>query len=498
MGRIAQETAKGLKWGALQKCTLQPIQFIFGIILARLLSPAEMGILGLTGLFFAVAGQLQGCGFAAGLIRKQDRTDTDICTVFWFNVGMSAILSGCLFMAAPWFADFFHQPALVNLTRVSALLMFISSTGGVHFTLYTARRDFKVPAIIAIISTLVPMPFTIWAAYSGWSYWSLMVQTTISATLNLSIIWWVSPWKPKLKWSWESFHYFFGFGSKLMLSSMVWVVYSELRTFIIGKFYSPAALGYFTRGYRTCSTPHSVIQGVLGHVTYPILATLQHDNKNLIAVYRKYIKLTALIVEWVMITMAANSEALIVTLYGSKWMQAAVYAQILFFSIMLDPLSNINSNLYNVLGRSDMNLLKEIITRAIGLPALIVGAYFSVEGVCYAAFLTGWSAFCISLIITSVISDLKFTHQLMDFGPYLLMAIIANIPSFLLQGSSLSSFFLLFIGVSSSFCIYCILLWLRRDEACLYLLNLSLSSSTGKRIAKYLPFFTHDSITSNK
>lgn len=482
MGRIAQETAKGLKWGVLQKCTLQPIQFIFGIILARLLSPAEMGILGLTGLFFAVAGQLQGCGFGAGLIRKQDRTDTDICTVFWFNVGMSAILSGGLFMAAPWFADFFHQPALVNLTRVSALLMFISSTGGVHFTLYTARRDFKVPAIIAIISTLVPMPFTIWAAYSGWSYWSLMVQTTISATLNLSIIWWVSPWKPKLKWSWESFHYFFGFGSKLMLSSMVWVVYSELRTFIIGKFYSPAALGYFTRGYRTCSTPLTVVQGMLGSITYPILATLQTDKKNLIAVYRKYIRLSSLIIEWGMITMAANSEALIVFLYGTKWAQAAVYAQILVFSIMVNPLSNINSNLYNVLGRSDLSLLKEILIRSIGIPVIILGAFHSIECICYASIITTWSALFISLVITSHISDLKISHQLADFIPYLLMAAIANIPSLLLQYYELMPIVALLIGVSSSFCIYVILLYLSKDSAGYYLLQLILSSRVGKTI----------------
>lgn len=487
MGRIAQETAKGLKWGIIQKFTLQPLQFLFGIILARLLSPAEFGILGLTGLFFAVAGQLQGCGFGAGLIRKQDRTDEDICTVFWFNVGMSAILSACLFMAAPFFAAFFQQPALVNLTRVSALLMFISSTCSVHNTLYTARRDFKVPAIISVISTLVPMPFTIWAAYSGWSYWSLMVQTTLSSFLNLVIIWCVSPWKPKFKWSWESFHYFFGFGYKLTLASLVTAVYSELRTFIIGKFYSPAALGYFTRGFRLCTMPMFIIQGTMENVTYPVLATLQDNSKNLTEVYRKYIRITSLVVVWIMVTLAVNSENVIICLYGNKWVQAAVYTQILVFSVMLDPISNINSSLYKVLGRSDMCLFKEVVIRCISIPALIVGAYFSIEGVCYAALLTGWCAFIISLTITSHICDLKFMHQLADFLPYLLMAIAANLPALFLQNCSLLPIVSLLVGGFCSVIIYVVLLWLRRDSAGLYLFRFFLSTPLGKRFSALFP-----------
>ena len=135
MGRIAQETISGAKWGVIQKFTMQPVQFVYGIILARLITPEEFGILGLTSIFFAIAGQLQNCGFGAALIRKQDRTEEDCSTMFWYNVAASFVLSSCLFLAAPWFADIFTQPPLVNITRVSAVMLFLGSTTSVHWTL---------------------------------------------------------------------------------------------------------------------------------------------------------------------------------------------------------------------------------------------------------------------------------------------------------------------------------------------------------------------------
>lgn len=482
MGRIAEETSKGLKWGVIQKCTLQPVQFIYGIILARLISPDEMGILGLTGIFFAFASQLQNCGFGAALIRKQERTDADICTVFWFNVGMSAILSTCLFISAPWFAWFYEQPALLNLTRVSAILMFLGSTSSVHWTLYSARRDFKTPAIVGIICTLLPMPFTIWAAYSGWSYWSIMVQSVISSLLSLAIIWIISPWKPKFIWSNKSFREFFGFGSKLMLSSLVWTAYSESRTFIIGKFYSPAQLAFFTRAFSTCQAPMSVVQGMLGSVTYPILATLQEDKSRLIEVYRRYIRLSALVVEWGMITMASNSHSYISALYGSNWVQAATYCQLLCIGIMFNPLSNINSNLYNVLGRSDMTLRKEIILRACGFPIIILGAFWSVLGICLATISIAILSVVVSVIITSRISELQAKQQLTDFIPYLIMALVANAPSLTLNFLHLNPFLTLFCGVSSSLAIYIVLLVIRRDQEGAFLLHYMMGSKIGQTI----------------
>lgn len=469
MASVREETARGIKWGLIQKCTMQPVQFVFGIILARLISPDEMGILGLTGIFFAFAGQLQDCGFGAALIRKQDRTDEDICTVFWFNIAMSFIFSMALFLAAPWFVWFFDQPALLNLTRVSALLMFLGSTSSVHWTLYSARRDFKTPAIVSMCTTLVAMPFTIWAAFAGWSYWAPMLQGIISSLLGLMTVWIISPWKPSFKFSKKSFNIFFDFGCKLTASGLITTTYSQLRAFLIGKFYSSAQLAYFTRGYATCHTPMQLVNGLLGSVTYPILATLQHSPHQLIHVYRQYIRLSAMVIEWGMITMAANTHAFVALLYGPMWLPCVPYAQILCIGIMLDPLYNINSSLYTTLGRTDIMLKRETILRIIGLSAMCIGAWHSVLGICIAALITSLFAFTLTCIMTTRICPLSYKQQLHDFIPYLLMALVANIPSIITNFLHLHPLLSLFIGGFGSITIYTSLLIISKDNTAIYL-----------------------------
>lgn len=469
MASVKEETARGVKWGFIQKCTLQPVQFIFGIILARLISPEEMGVLGLTGIFFAIAGQLQQCGFGSALIRKQERTDEDICTVFWFNVAMSFLLSLTLFLAAPWFVTFFNQPALLNLTRVSALLMFLGSTGSVHWTLYSARREFRTPALISMSTTIVAMPFTIWAAYAGWSYWAPMLQGIISSTLSLMAVWVVSPWKPSFKFSRESFREFFKFGINLTLTGLLNTAYQNLRTFIIGKFYTPAQLAFYQRGEHTCSMPLTLIDSILAPVIFPILATLQKDKTQLYAVYQKYIQIIAVIVQWIMITLAANSSAIIVLLYGERWAEAAIYAQLLCFGWMLNPLLSANSGICSVLGRTDLILKLEIVLRAVSIAAMIGCAFISVKAICYAAILSAVIAFAGSSLNVTRISEIRFTQILRCYLPYLAFSMIANIPAYLMSFTSYHPIVQILVGGCCSCGIYVIILCWRRDSAGLML-----------------------------
>lgn len=473
MGRVKEETLRGAKWGVIQKCTMQPVQFLYGIILARLIGPEDMGILGLTAIFFAIAGQLKDGGFGSALIRKQDRTEEDCSTVFWYNVLISLFLSLLLFWAAPWLAEFYHQPPLVELTRVSAGLMFLNSTVSVHQALFSARRDFKTPAIISMSCTLVAMPFTIWAAFAGWSYWAPMLQGIISSLLSLIAIWICSPWKPRLVFSCHSFREFFSYGSRLMLSGLITTVYAQSRTFIIGKFYSASQLAFFSKGYRTCSLPMQLTLDTMSGVTFPILSTIQHDESRLLGVYRQYIRITSLVIEWVMVTVAANSRSIMLTLYGEQWLPCAFYAQLLCFGIMLDPLYNINGNLCMVKGRTDITLRREVILRCFGLTSMLVGAYYSVAAVCLAGVLTGVFACLLSLYLTSRICALTMRQQLSDFVPYLLMALGANIPAYLFN---LQEEFLpvvaLALGVVSSLALYVTFLCMRRDQAAAQLLQL--------------------------
>ncbi len=465
MGRIKDETVSGIKWQLLQRVTLQPVQFLYGIILARLITPHEMGILGLTSIFFAVAVQLQSCGFGAALIRKQDRTEEDCSTVFWFNVAASFVFSLMLGLAAPYFADFFGQPELVALTRISALMMFLSSTTSVHWTLYTARRDFKTPAMIQVIIAFLTIPIGVWAAYAGWSYWAVVLQGVIASMLSLITVWIVSPWKPRFLFSRASFRYVFSFGSKLTLTGLVTTLYTESRTFVVGKFYSPAQLAFFNKGFKLSDMPLSLLSGTVGSVVYPVLSTIQDDDARLIQVYRKYIRLTACVTMGLMLTLSANATSLVEMLYGKTWLTCAFYAQILCFGIMMNPLSSINSNIYLVKGRTDVSLKCETLTRLFGFPAMAVGAFFSVEGICYAAVLSGVVTMLISVYMTSTVIRLEMREQVRDFFPYMVIAALANVPSFVLSFFDINPFVLAPIGCFISLMLYYFMLRIRKDEA---------------------------------
>lgn len=417
----------------LQKATLEPLQLLFSMVLARLVSPAEMGILGLITIFFAVAGQLASAGFGAALIRKIDRTDEDINTTFWFNTGMSLLMCLLLSLAAPWIADFYHQPDLVLLTRVSAGMMFLNSFAGVHWTLYTCRRDFKTPALIQGFVAILSMPVCLVLAYYGWSYWSVVIQGIFSGILNLVIVWYLSPWKPRFCFSWSSFKELFGFGSKLAASGLLTQLYMNLRSLIIGRFYTPADLGLYTRGAHLSFMLPKTLGGMLDSVTYPILATVQNDDACLLGAYRKYICVSTLVLAWISLMVCATAEPLVCLLFGETWMGCVVFVQILAVCHGLNHISVINLNLLKVKGRTDLFFRLEVIKRTFSVLMLLYAATIGMEAICWAAVIYSQIAIFINSYYTGKIIKLTWWQQQKDYLPYVIWAAVSALPAWLLS-----------------------------------------------------------------
>ena len=464
MGRIKDETVSGVKWGLLQKCTLQPITMVYGIILARLLTPAETGIMGLTAIFFAVAGTLASAGFGSALIRKQDRTEADCSTMFWFNLGMSALMGGILFLLAPWFASFYNQPELLWMTRISAIMMFIGSSASVHWTLYTARRDFKTPAIVGMVTTIVGLPVGLGFAYYGYGVWSLVIQGVVQSLLSLFIVWIISPWRPHFIWSSKSFKEMFGFGSKLAASGLLNTLYLEARTFIIGKFYTAAQLGLYSKAYHLASMPPQTINGMLRSVTYPILATIQDDDARLTLVYRKYLRVTTLPIAWGICLMITLAQPLVHLLYGENWMGCVIYVQIICLIYGFDHISAINLNLLVVKGRSDLFLRLEIIKKSISICMIIAAAFISVEAICWASALYAQIAVYINSYYTGKIIGITWWKQQKDYWPFFLLAAVSVVPAVFITMMPLPDWAQLIIGGGCSLILYFGYFRIRRDE----------------------------------
>lgn len=473
MGRVAKETFSGMKWMLLQKCTMQPLNLIFAMFLARLVTPEEMGILGLTTIFFAIAGQLASCGFGAALIRKQDRTEEDINTMFWFNAGMSLLMSLILFLCAPLFVAFFNQPALLWLTRASACMMFFNSLGSVHWTLYTARRDFKTPAIIQTIIAICSMPLCIGLAFAGWGSWAIMTQGIFSGLTSLIVIWLVSPWKPRFIFSTKSFREMFGYGSKLALSGLLDTGYMNIRNLIIGRFYTPADLAYYSRGQHIAGVFPTTICGMLGSVTFPILATLQDNPEKLRQIYRQYLKLFTLSITWICLCIAAYSEPFIAVMYGDQWGQAVIYCQLVCFSYAIYHIHVINLNLLTVLGRSDLFLRLEIIKKILALMVMIYCATISVVAMCIGSLICSYICIYINSYFSKNLIKLSIREQLMDYTPLFILAFITTwIPAYFITALPIWAITQLAIGGTASFTLYFTILYITKNNTLNDLLKL--------------------------
>ena len=423
-----------MRWMLLQKCTLQPVTLVYSMVLARLLSKEEMGLMGLTAIFFTAAGTLAAGGFGSALIRKQNYSAEDADTLFWFNLGMGVLLALGLFCSAPWLADFFEAPQLCNLVRASALIVLLNSSISTHMAHYMARRQFKAPALICLGAALVAMPLCLVLAWQGWGVWAYMVQGMVSALLTVVLFWCVSPWKPSWHFSRNSLRELAPLSCRLAATGLLDTAYIHARAFFIGKVYSPAALAGYKNGAQLAAMCPTVLCYMIEQVTFPILSTLQNSPQKLIGVYRRYMRLFTLPIAWLCLFTAAFAEPLVRVCYGPGWEECVPYLQILSVSYATWHLQIINLNLLKAGGPSWLFLRLEVLKKCLGIGILIGMFFISVQAICWGAL--GTSALCLAINTwaTRRYMHIPVRQQLLDWLPgFVLAAACTWLPALLLH-----------------------------------------------------------------
>ena len=305
------KTAKGVLWSSVERFSTQGVQFVIMIVMARLLTPKDYGLIGMLAIFLAVSQSLIDSGFSQALIRKQHRTETDNSTVFYFNLAVGVILYLLLFLSAPWVADFYDTPELTAVMRVVCLGVIINSLAVVQRALLTVNIDFKTQAKASFSAALISGCTGIVLAYSGHGVWALVVQQLLNLGINTGLLWLFSSWRPKRLYSWQSFHELFAFGSKLLASGLLGTLYNNVYTIVIGKLFSAGNLGHYTRAQHFAEFPSSNLTGIMQRVTYPVLCSIQDDDKRLEKVYRKFLKLSAFVVFPLMLGLSAVARPFI-------------------------------------------------------------------------------------------------------------------------------------------------------------------------------------------
>lgn len=458
MGELKEKTLSGVKWSAIGNILTKGVTFLIGLILARLLSPADYGVTGMVGIFFAIAGTFIESGFGSALIRKQDCTDIDYSTAFYFNAVVGLLFCLLLSLAAPFIAEFFKTPILEDIVVVMSINMFISSLCIVQGTRLTAAVDFKSKAKIGLTTTIFSGVVGIVMAYNGYGVWSLVWQGVFANILRTILLLFTTKWYPKWQFSKESFKYLFSFGSKILTASMLHTIYCNLTTLIIGKYYSAKDLGYYSRGESLASLPSTNITAILRNVSYPILSKIQDDDKRLIDVYRKYITITSLVIFFGMFLLAALAKPLIITLLTDKWSQAVIFLQMFCFTYMFDHLCQLNLNILYVKGRSDLVLRLEVIKKTISISMLVAAIPFGVLAICLSRTVYTQIAVIINTYYTGKLFGLGYFAQVRDFIKYFIFSAIAVSPAFVLTFTELSPILVLISGAAIACAIYLFLL----------------------------------------
>ena len=427
MASLKEKTVKGVVWSSVDRFFSQGIQFIFSILIARLLLPSDYGTVAMLNIFLAISQTFIDSGFGTALIRKIDRTEEDFSTVFYFNIAAALAFYGILWFTAPYIADFYDIPLLKDITRVVALTLVFGSFSGIQSARLSIAIDFRSRAIISITVTLVTGALGLWMAYSGYGVWALVMQSVVSSLLRTILLWAFVRWMPKLVFSWKSFKELFSFGSKLLASGLLDTAYNNIYTLVIGKVFSSSALGAYSRADSLAQYPSSNITSVFQGVTFPVLSSIQNEPERLTSAYKKFIRLSAFVVFPLMIGLSAVADPLIRLVLTDKWEGAIYLLQIICFSMMWYPVHAINLNLLQVEGRSDYFLKLEIIKKIQGVIVLCITIPLGLVTMCYGRVVSSVLCLVYNTYYTKKLIDYGFASQMKDLLPILAHSLVMGV-----------------------------------------------------------------------
>lgn len=421
---LKQATTKGLFWSSVERFSNQGVQFVFSIILARLLSPSDFGIIAMITIFFAVAQSFVDSGFSNALVRKTDRREEDLSTCFYFNIAVGLAAYIVLFLIAPFVATFYNQPILSPIIRITGLGVVLNSLCVVQQALFTIKIDFKSQAKVTLSATLISGIVGVIFAYRGYGVWALVWQGVASSIVRMGLLWLMSKWYPKTGFSKSSFDYLFGYGSKLLASGLLDTIYNNIYPIVIGKFYTPAQLGNYSRALSFAQLPSSNITSILQRVTFPVLSTIQDDMPRLQTNYRRLLKLSAFIVFPLMMGLAAVTFPLIRIVLTPKWEGCSFYLQIICFALMWYPIHAINLNLLQVKGRSDLFLRLEVIKKIVGVCIMCITIPLGITALCVGMVVSSFIALFINTFYTGKLMDIGYLKQMRDLLPVLINSLL--------------------------------------------------------------------------
>jgi Membrane protein involved in the export of O-antigen and teichoic acid len=421
---LKQQTATGLKWSAIERIVNQLVNFVVAIIMARLLTPADYGLVGMVAIFIGIGQAFVDSGFSQALIRKQDRTEEDNSTAFFFNLFVAILFYLLLFFTAPLITDFYNEPLLTPITRVIGLSIIINSLCLVQRALFTIDVDFKTQSKASVTASIISGVIGIGMALGGCKVWAVVGQQLSNLLISTILFWIFSTWRPRKFFVWNSFKSLFEFGSKLLASGLLNAVWNNMYSLFIGKVYFTTDLGYWSKAKQFSDLPANGTTDIIQRVVYPVLCKIQNESARLQSIYRQFVRLSAFVVFPLLVGLAAVSHSFVIVLLGEQWEFAADLLVIVCFSKMWTPIQAINLNPLMVLGRSDLFLKLDIIKKIISLVILLTTIKFGLIVMAIGVVVGSLVHLAVNSYYTKQLVDVGLWTQLNDIAPALILSLL--------------------------------------------------------------------------
>ena len=423
---LKQKATSGVAWTSIQKFAGMGVSFIAGIILARLLTPEDYGCIGMLSIFMLLAGAFVDGGFASALIQKKRPTQEDYSTIFFFNLGMSLLMYVILFACAPAIARFYKMPILSSVLRVQGLVLIINALSLIQSNQLRKQFKFKKIAIVTLITSIVSFSVTIIMAYKGFGVWSLVVMNLLTAFIPAVVYWVTNKWFPLWVFSKASFKELFSFGIFMFLTTIITRICNNIQGLLIGRFYNPATMGYYSKAKSTEEMASTSLSSVIDQVAYPLYAEYQNDKPMLINVIKKLTLSIAYITFPMMLLLILLAKPIFVLLYSERWLDSVPYFQILCIAGIAICLQGVNYQAIAAIGKSKAMFSWTLVKRAIGL-ALIVGglAAFGMKGLLVGMVMQSWLIYLINAYQVHKYVGYKLSIQFFDLLPTMVLSIVS-------------------------------------------------------------------------
>jgi O-antigen/teichoic acid export membrane protein len=401
-------------------------------VLARILAPEDFGLIGIVTFFFAISNTFIDSGFSVALIRKLKCNQLDYNSVFFFNISLSLLFYSILFLSAPYFSAFFKQPLLVDILRIQGLVIVIDSFSIVQRAILTRDINFKLQTKVSLLASLISGILGISMAYAGQGVWSLVLQIVFRQFFNGIFLWLFSYWKPTISFSFRILRELFGFSSKILGTSLIVALQNNIYYFIIGKFFTPSLLGYYTRAEQFNAIVTNSITGSFDRVFFPVLSSIQENEDQLRNNLRKVLRTSFLISFFALGLLAMISKPLIYGLIGSKWDQSIMYLQLLCIGSIFYPFNVINNNILKIKGRSDLILQLQVIKTFLTALIVLSGILFGITIMLIVRIFTIMVATYLNSSYSGKLLNYSFKSQIKDILPFIISFSLIFIAAYLL------------------------------------------------------------------